>query len=302
MKKFRRLGCPQNGLLSRVFNRSSVSSFPSQQAASTFVLWPNGTSANENCVVALSLSETQPGDRLSRLHAMAPYSKDLLNVSDPPTESPFSSAESAAFRPKYTRPQPLSLEVPVGVQGSRRVSLVPGQPDRLEQFSEETRTVIVFPHGAVVRLSAVVTPGQMVVVTNRRTHQAVLCKVTNLKSNSNVKGYVEVEFVQPMSGFWGVYFPQDAAQPSSATQSPLLPTGESRKMPTPETTAPPSLTPATDKRVAPTASAAPGDFWGASFPAEALSTPPPPAPHAPVAPAVPIVPPASAESAIGPSE
>lgn len=226
---------------------------------------------------------------------MAPISKDLLNLAES-LDSP-SSIEPDS---KSGRAQPLSLEVPVGVQGSRRVSLVPGQPDRLEQFSEETSTVIVFPQGAVLRLSAPATQGQLLVVTNRRTHQAVLCKVVNIKSNPNVKGYVEVEFVQPSIGFWGVYFPQDAAKPSASTQPPSLTTTPSRKQQTPELPASASLTHSADKKSGPATAPTHGDFWRGGIPGETRSSPAPPVPPAsvsqplPVAPlADPIVPPST---------
>ncbi|MFY9529519.1 MAG: hypothetical protein WAR24_11475, partial [Candidatus Acidiferrales bacterium] len=108
--------------------------------------------------------------------------KEPVNVLDQATQSP---ATQSSVRPKESasRAHPLSLEVPVGVQGSRRVISVPGQPERLEQFSEETRTVIVFPQGAVIRLSAAVGPGQMLVVANRKSHQEVLCRVVNVKNH-----------------------------------------------------------------------------------------------------------------------
>jgi TonB family protein len=100
------------------------------------------------------------------------------------------------------------LEVPVGVWGSRRSVYVLGQPERIEVFAEETCTVIVFPHGAVIRLSASVHAGQMMMVANRKSRQVMLCRVVNIRSFPNVRGYAEIEFVGGANGFWGPYIPQ----------------------------------------------------------------------------------------------
>jgi TonB family protein len=100
------------------------------------------------------------------------------------------------------------LEIPVGVWGPRRVESISGHPRRLEVFSEETCTVIVFPHGAVIRLSSAIEPGQMMMVSNRKSGQHVLCRVVNVRKYPSVRGYAEIEFMQPTNGFWGPYIPQ----------------------------------------------------------------------------------------------
>lgn len=209
--------------------------------------------------------------------------KEPVNVLDQATQSP---GTQSSVRPKESasRAHPLSLEVPVGVQGSRRVISVPGQPERLEQFSEETRTVIVFPQGAVIRLSATVGSGQMLVVANRKSHQEVLCRVVNVKNHPNVKGYVEIEFTQPTNGFWGVYFPQDSVKSPGGTNASVA-TPENTPKPQPWTptfsSTPASVhAPAATSIPAGSASrpkapavvpASPDDFWGSSFPTEVIA-------------------------------
>jgi TonB family protein len=194
-------------------------------------------------------------------------------------------ATPSSVRPKESasRAHPLSLEVPVGVQGSRRVMSVPGQPERLEQFSEETRTVIVFPQGAVIRLSAAVAPGQMLVVANRKSQQEVLCRVVNVKNHPNVKGYVEIEFTQPTNGFWGVYFPQDALKSpggeggSVATMEgtpkvrPIVPTLTSTSASIPASIQNSSAASPATRPKAPVVPVSPDDFWGSSFPTEVIA-------------------------------
>jgi TonB family protein len=100
------------------------------------------------------------------------------------------------------------LEIPVGIWGSRRGAFSSGQFGRIEVFAEETSTVIVFPHGAVIRLSAAVAPGQMMMVTNRDSNQVAACRVVKARNFPNTKGYAEVEFFRPTNKFWGDYIPQ----------------------------------------------------------------------------------------------
>ena len=82
---------------------------------------------------------------------------------------------------------------------------------------EETRTVIVFSQGAVVRLSATVSVGEMVVLTNQQTGADVLCRVGAVKTQPGIQNYVDLEFTQRAPGFWGG---ASAADPSARTESP----------------------------------------------------------------------------------
>ena len=100
------------------------------------------------------------------------------------------------------------VEIPIGVCGSRRPIPISNQPLRNEVFAEETSTVIVFPHGAVIRLSAAVAPGQMVMVANRKSAEVIPCRVVKAKNYPNVRGYAEIEFFRSTKGFWGPYVPQ----------------------------------------------------------------------------------------------
>jgi TonB family protein len=121
------------------------------------------------------------------------------------------------------RPQPVALEVSVTVNGARTVA----GSDKREPFSESTKTVLIFGHGAVVRLSSSVAPGQLLFLTNEKTKKEVVCQVVKSKNYSNVSGYVELEFTEPVAGFWGMRFPTPGASsqvsqsssPVSATQS-----------------------------------------------------------------------------------
>lgn len=134
----------------------------------------------------------------------------------PMNDRPLPIGGPTAARPNEgSRPQGVSLEVPVTLQG------LPG-PGGGHAFYEDTRTVLVMAQGAVVRLAADAVQGQKVVLTNPRTRQEVLARVVLSRSHPNTKGYAEVEFTQTAPGFWGVSFPSEA--PSRAASQPPAPT------------------------------------------------------------------------------
>lgn len=100
----------------------------------------------------------------------------------------------------------LGIELPVRILGSQSVAAVAGLSAGLEPFREDTTTVIVFPQGGVVRLSANVGPGQTIILTNKKTKQDVVCRVVSVRNYPNVKGYVELEFTEAAANFWHVNF------------------------------------------------------------------------------------------------
>ncbi len=111
-------------------------------------------------------------------------------------------ANSALNEDPGTRPgNAAGAEIPVTVHASR-YSAAPKGGGKLPPIHEETRTVIIFPQGAVVRLSAAVTPGELVVLTNKRTGADVICRVTSVKTQPGIQNYVHLEFTQRALDFW----------------------------------------------------------------------------------------------------
>lgn len=109
--------------------------------------------------------------------------------------APQASKDNIDKKSPTSRPRPISLKVPVAVQGSQESA-------DSEDFREETNTIIVFNHGAVVRLAASVSVGQLVVLTNRKSDQEALCTVVKVKSEPSTKDYVELQFSHPAADFW----------------------------------------------------------------------------------------------------
>jgi protein TonB len=195
---------------------------------------------------------------------MAPIVKDVEN----------SAATTAPAAPAIKPPQPVALEVPVTVNGARTVD----GSDKREPFSEPTKTVLIFGHGAVIRLASLVAPGQLLFVTNEKSKKEVVCQVVKSKNYRTVTGYVELEFTEPAVGFWGMRFPADRVSPAPATSTgSVAPIAHSpaqhpaasapSAVPTPPKIAPAPPAPASMKPAAP-----------APVPAKPVATAPPVAP------------------------
>lgn len=129
---------------------------------------------------------------------------------DLPTTAPSSAAGAQSF----PHPSPVCTEIGVSVQGSSHAS---GEGQTSHPFLEQTTTVIVFAQGGVVRLSETVAAGQILIVRHLTSNQEAACRIVSVKSNPNVKGYVEIEFLQAAPGFWGMDFPSPESKAASAT-------------------------------------------------------------------------------------
>src|SRR5215470_15625057 len=121
------------------------------------------------------------------------------------------SSEPGADSRAMTKSQPVALEVPVVATGAR-----PGdQSEKRELFNEETETVLVLEHGAVIRLSAAVAVGQLVFLTNKQSGKEIVTQVLRKRSHRPTDCYVELEFTEPASGFWGMEFPEFETPPKA---------------------------------------------------------------------------------------
>jgi TonB family protein len=150
---------------------------------------------------------------------MAPLTNDSVELANPASDTAVSQPASQPKSAPGLRSDALSLEVPVKVHGSRVVEVARGTAPQTEPFEEQTVTMIVFPQGAVVRMTSPVNVSQMLVLTNLKTKQDSICRVLKVRPNANLGSYVEVEFTHRQQGYWGVSFSSD----SSATASTIAP-------------------------------------------------------------------------------
>src|SRR4029077_19462098 len=149
-------------------------------------------------------------------------------------KDPLSEVASALNEAESSQPgNPASAEIPVTVHASRYSSASKGAA-KLPPVHEETRTVIIFPQGAVVRLSASVNPGELVVLTNKRSGADVICRVTSVKTQPGIQNYVHLEFTQRALDFW-----QESSLPESGT-----PIGKSPAVSVPTAVPPAPVSPA----------------------------------------------------------
>ena len=77
------------------------------------------------------------------------------------------------------------------------------QDSNKRSISEETHTVIVNEHGALLLLAASVKVDQILRIENPNLGEELLCRVTGLGPSFMGKTQVAVELIMPTAGFWG---------------------------------------------------------------------------------------------------
>jgi TonB family protein len=114
------------------------------------------------------------------------------------------------------RSNPVCLEVAITIR-----SLPAEAGGGLTQpIREEGRTVIVFDNGAVIRSTNNMPIGQTVILSNPNGRD-VVCRVVGGRNLPSVKGYVEVEFIEPVNDFWGIHRDADPVAVALAPTAPL---------------------------------------------------------------------------------
>jgi periplasmic protein TonB len=152
---------------------------------------------------------------------MAPLTKDTLEIPNPTGESVVSqSANQAKPASGHLRSDAISQEVPVRVHGSKVKDVVLGTTPHSEPFEEQTITMIIFPQGAVLKMVTSVNVGQMLVLTNLKSRQDAICRVIKVRPNANLASYVEVEFTNRQTGYWGVPLPNEGGEAASTVAPP----------------------------------------------------------------------------------
>ena len=123
---------------------------------------------------------------------------------------------------------PIGTPVPGGPDASRRrsqrvilslaVTLRTEDVPKDKSFEEETHTLVVNAHGALIALAGKVAKGQKLRLTNRATKEVQLCRVANVGPTSGDKAQIGVEFLTPSPDFWHISFPpEDWVLPESSS-------------------------------------------------------------------------------------
>jgi hypothetical protein len=108
--------------------------------------------------------------------------------------------QSWATDPGRRRSMRVLLSVPIQVRGKNAQN---------QDFTEETRTLVVNAHGALISLSAQVVVDQKVFVSNSATHQTQECRVVYFGNMQAGKAQMGVEFLTPSPAFWQIDFPPE---------------------------------------------------------------------------------------------
>jgi len=156
------------------------------------------------------------------------------------SNGPGSAVNTDSKASQSPRSNPVCLEVGVTIRSLPTETNGLSQPTR-----EEVRTVIVFDNGAVLRCASNMPAGQTVILSNAQGRD-VVCKVAGGHNLPSVKGYVEVEFIEPVSDFWHLHQDVSSAAPtqpapvSAASQTPTL---KQELPPVPSAAPPPAAAP-----------------------------------------------------------
>jgi hypothetical protein len=107
-----------------------------------------------------------------------------------------------------------ALTTDPGRRRSMRVLLsvtivVSGKNADSQPFSEETRTLVVNAHGALIGLATRLAASQQITLANRATKQSLQCRVVHVGPAQIGKMQLGIEFVKPSPGFWQIDFPPD---------------------------------------------------------------------------------------------
>jgi hypothetical protein len=102
------------------------------------------------------------------------------------------------LRLKGRRSQRIDLSVSVVVHRPRNEG---------PQFSENTKTLVVSAHGALVALKGMVAPKQRLFLQNTTSGQQEECRVVSVNKEIAGPPTVAVEFTKPAPSFWRVAFP-----------------------------------------------------------------------------------------------
>jgi hypothetical protein len=96
--------------------------------------------------------------------------------------------------------------------------------------SEETRTLIVSAHGALLELKMTVKFGDALTLKHQKTQEELNCRVVNFGSEQAGKREVGVEFQYPAPRFWRIAFPPADWSPRGPDSKPPTPQAASAKL------------------------------------------------------------------------
>jgi len=117
---------------------------------------------------------------------------------------PVTPGDHSAKRADARRSQRVLLRIPIQVKGF---------PEDGIPITEDTATVAVTAHGALIALAMRVRPGQKLVLRNWATAKEQECRVVHVKEIHDAKNEVGIAFSIPKPKFWNIDFPPEDWKP-----------------------------------------------------------------------------------------
>ncbi|HXX70801.1 MAG TPA: PilZ domain-containing protein [Candidatus Acidoferrum sp.] len=113
---------------------------------------------------------------------------------------PVADKQSLQLDPGRRRSMRVLLSVPICVSGETKDG---------QKFQEQTRTLVVNAHGALISLAAKVIADQRIQISNQATRKSMDCRVVYVGNPAAGKMQMGVEFTDPCPSFWQIDFPPD---------------------------------------------------------------------------------------------
>lgn len=139
---------------------------------------------------------------------------------------------------KLRRSQRACLSIPVIVIKTERGATA---------ASEETHTVVVSAHGALLLLHMAVKPGDLITLKHKKTMEELSCRVITLGLEHSGTREIGVEFEHPAPRFWHIAFPPNDWTPHGPDAKPPTPQVPGNRPPQVKLTAPSG---STEKQIA----------------------------------------------------
>jgi len=104
-----------------------------------------------------------------------------------------------------------------------------GKDAQGSQFEEETATLAINAHGALILLQARITSGSAVLMQHKGTQQEQECQVVFLGPVRSGKAEIGLEFSSACPTFWRVAFPPEDWSPKHPEARSVISTGSPKK-------------------------------------------------------------------------
>ncbi|MFZ0520493.1 MAG: hypothetical protein WAN14_20145 [Candidatus Acidiferrales bacterium] len=114
--------------------------------------------------------------------------------------APHKESQKLITDPGRRRSMRVLLSVPINVKGKTATN---------QDFDEETRTLVVNAHGALIALAARVAAAQEVTISNKATQTTRQCRIVYVGNEQAGRAQMGIEFVKPSPSFWQIDFPPD---------------------------------------------------------------------------------------------